>query len=73
MVSDGDRAKMQRLAVDLADGVTDDRGTPEQRRRILDSINADRRRQGLEPLTDRAPEEGLYERARTLGMARVDR
>lgn len=73
MVSDRDRAKMQRLSIDLVDGETDDRGTPEQRRRILDSINADRRRRGLEPLTDRAPEEGLYERARTLGMARVDR
>jgi len=73
MVSDRDRTKMQRLSIDLTDGETDDRGTPEQRRRILDSINADRRRQGLEPLTDRAPEEGLYERARTLGMARVDR
>jgi len=73
MVSDRDRAKMQRLIIDLVDGETDDRGTPQQRRRILDSINADRRRQGLEPLTDRAPEEGLYERARTLGMARVDR
>jgi len=73
MVSDRDRAKMQRLSTDLADGETDDRGTPEQRRRILDSINTDRRRRGLEPLTDRAPEEGLYERARTLGMARVDR
>jgi len=73
MVSDRDRTKMQRLSIDLTDGETDDRGTPEQRRRILDSINADRRRQGLEPLTDRAPEEALYERARTLGMARVDR
>lgn len=73
MVSDVDRTKMRRLARDLADGESDDRGTPEQRRQILETINADRRRQGLEPLTDRAPEEGLYERARSLGMARIDR
>jgi citrate lyase beta subunit len=73
MVSDQDRAKMQRFARDLANSETNDRGTPQQRQRILESINADRQGQGLEPLTDRAPEEGLYERARTLGMARVDR
>jgi len=73
VVTESDRAKMRRLALDLVDGESDDRGTPEQRRRILETINADRRRQGLEPLTERAPEEGLYERARSLGMARVDR
>ncbi len=73
MVSDADRTKMRRLARDLASGESDNRGTPEQRRRMLGTINADRRRQGLEPLIDRAPEEGLYERARSLGMARVDR
>jgi len=73
MVSDRDRAKMQRLARDLAESESDDRGTPEQRRYILETINADRTSQGREPLVDRAPEEGLYERARSLGMARVDR
>jgi len=73
MVSDRDRAKMQRLARDLAESESDDRGTPEQRRYILETINADRSSQGREPLVDRAPEEGLYERARSLGMARVDR
>lgn len=64
---------MRQLALDLATGESDERGTPEQRRQILETINADRRRQGLEPLSDRAPEEGLYERARSLGMARIDR
>jgi len=73
MVSDRDRAKMQRLTRDLAQSESDDRGTPEQRRDILETINADRSSQGREPLADRAPEEGLYERARSLGMARVDR
>jgi hypothetical protein len=73
MVSDRDRAKMQRLAADLASGETDDRGTPDQRRDLLAVINADRARHGAEPLSDRAPEEGLYERARSLGMARIDR
>jgi hypothetical protein len=73
MVSDRDRAKMQRLAADLASGEIDDRGTPDQRRDLLAIINADRVRHGAEPLSDRAPEEGLYERARSLGMARIDR
>jgi hypothetical protein len=73
MVSDRDRAKMRRVASDLADGETNDRGTPAQRRLILEHINADRVRHGAEPLLDRAPEEGLYDRARSLGMARIDR
>lgn len=73
MVSNADRTKMGRLARDLAAGESADRGTPEQRQQIIVTINADRRRQGLEPLSDRAPEEGLYERARSLGMARIDR
>lgn len=73
MVSERDRAKMRRLAWDLAAGETDDPGTPEQRQSILEHINADRVRHGVEPLVDRAPEEGLYERARSLGMARIDR
>jgi len=73
MVSERDRATIRRLARDLADSETDDRGTPDQRRRTLEMINADRRRQGFAPLTDEAPEEGLYERARSLGMARIDR
>jgi hypothetical protein len=73
MVSDRDKAKMHRLARDLADGETDERGTPVQRRLILEHINADRVRHGAQPLVDRAPEEGLYDRARSLGMARIDR
>ena len=73
MVSNRDKAKMRRLARDLADDETDERGTPAQRRLILEHINADRVRHGAEPLVDRAPEEGLYDRARSLGMARIDR
>jgi hypothetical protein len=64
---------MARVARDLADGETDERGTPEQRRAILEEINADRIHHGIEPLDDRAPEEGLYDRAKSLGMARIDR
>ena len=64
---------MQRGGQDLAAGERHDRGTPEQRRRILGLINADRTDHGFEPLEDRAPEEGLYDRARSLGMARIDR
>jgi hypothetical protein len=73
MVSERDRVMMARVARDLADGETDDRGTPEQRRVILEEINADRIRHGIEPLEDRAPEEGFYDRAKSLGMARIDR
>lgn len=73
VVSARDRAKMKRIARDLAAGENSDRGTPRQRRKLLELINADRTAHGLEPLVDRAPEEGLYDRARSLGMARVDR
>ena len=40
MVSDRDRAKMCRLSRDLAAGETDDPGTPEQRRSILEHIQS---------------------------------
>jgi hypothetical protein len=73
MVSERDRVIMARVARDLADGETDERGTPEQRRAILEEINADRIDHGIEPLDDRAPEEGFYDRAKSLGMARIDR
>jgi len=64
---------MQRISRDLASGEREDRGTPEQRRKLLELINADRIAHGLNPLDDRAPEEGIYDRARSLGMARIDR
>ena len=73
VVSARDKAKMQRIGHDLAAGERDDRGAPPQRRKLLEVINADRAAHGFEPLADRAPEEGLYERARSLGMARIDR
>jgi hypothetical protein len=64
---------MRRIAADLAESERDDRGTPEQRRTILGWINDQRAAIGAPPLEDRAPEEGLYERARSLGMDRIDR
>ncbi len=73
MVSERDKAKMRSIGRDLAAGETYDRGTTAQRRAILERINADRAEHGLPALTDSAPEEGLYERARSLGMARIDR
>jgi hypothetical protein len=73
MVSERDRAAMQRLGRDLAASETFERGTPEQRSAILAGINERRRRAGRDPLDDRAPEEGLYDRAKSLGMARIDR
>jgi hypothetical protein len=72
-VSESDRAKMRQIARDLADSETDDRGTPEQRADLLALINEGRREVGLAALVDRAPEEGLYDRAKSLGMARIDR
>ena len=73
VVSERDRAKMQRIGHDLAAGQTDERGTKAQRQALLAAINADRAAHGLAPLDDRPPEEGLYVRARSLGMARIDR
>jgi hypothetical protein len=73
VVTEQDRAAMRRLADALAESQTDDRGTAEQRRELLAIINEGRRRAGRPPLSDAAPEEGLHERARSLGMARIDR
>jgi len=73
MVSEADRRKMRSIGRDLADSEIDDRGTHERRREFLDVVNAARRRAGRAALDDRPPEEGLYERARALGMARIDR
>jgi hypothetical protein len=53
---------MQRISQDLAGGERDDRGTPEQRRKLLDVIDADRSARGRELLDDRAPEEGINDR-----------
>jgi hypothetical protein len=73
MVTEFEKAKMRRIGRDLATGETHDRGTAAQRSAILAGINADRAHHGLPALSDRAPEEGLYERAQSLGMARIDR
>lgn len=73
MVTARDKAKMRSIASALSEGETDRRGTPIQREQILNYINEDRARQGVQPLLDRAPEEGFYDRARSLGMARIDR
>ncbi len=73
MVSERDRAKMHRIGTDLAAGEIDDRGTVDQRADILGIVNGKRRRAGRDLLDDRAPEEGFYDRAKSLGMARIDR
>lgn len=73
VVSDRDRQKMSALAADLRRSETDDRGSVEWRAATLDYINADRVVMGIAPLDERAPEEGFYERARSLGMDRLDR
>lgn|GEM_PF-1201540 len=73
MVSERDKEKMRRIGRDLATAETHNRGTAAQRDAILERINVDRAKHGLPGLVDRAPEEGLYERARSLGMARIDR
>ncbi|MFN0030323.1 MAG: hypothetical protein ACKV2O_24480, partial [Acidimicrobiales bacterium] len=73
VVSERDQAKMARIGEDLALGVVDHWGSAEQRSGFLRLINEDRVAHGFEPLDDRPPEEGLYERARSLGMARIDR
>ena len=72
-VSASDKLKMRKLAMALAESETEDRGTPAQRRDLLELINVDRARVGATALDDRAPEEGLYDRAKSLGMARIDR
>lgn len=73
MVSDRDKAKMQSLAASLRESETDRRGTSVERQQMLAYINKDRARHGAPPLIDRAPEEGFYDRAKSLGMARIDR
>jgi hypothetical protein len=73
MVRADDERRMRRLGADLDESVVDDHGTTEERAERLEWINDGRRRIGLEPLDDRAPEEGFYDRARSLGMARTDR
>lgn len=73
MVSERDKKMMELIGRDLSSSETHDRGTPRQRETTLDFINADRGRFGEQPMVDRAPEEGFYERARSLGMGRIDR
>jgi len=73
MVSKRDKKMMAIIGSDLSGSETDDRGTSSQRADTLDFINADRARFGVPPMVDRAPEEGFYERARSLGMGRIDR
>lgn len=72
-VSESDRSKMRRIAGDMEAGESDDHGTAAQRADILAVINEGRSHDGRAPLVDRAPEEGLYDRAKSLGMARIDR
>lgn len=67
---------MERLARSLRAIEQEDPGDPEARRALLRLVNARRVADGADPLPDEdetRPEEALYRRARSLGMARTDR
>jgi hypothetical protein len=75
-VSKRDRAYMERLAASLRDIQRDDWGDRADRRALLAIVNERRRADGRDELADEdetRPEEGIYRRARALGMARTDR
>lgn len=75
-VSATDRDLFARQAAALAAADTDDPGTPEQRRRLLELINAIRIADGSEPFPDedQEPYEVVFHRrAKALGMARSAR
>lgn len=75
-VSQQDRERMSRLARDLADAEVDRAVEGEALAKAVERANARRAARGIPPLredSERRPEEGLYERARSLGMRRVGR
>ena len=75
-VSAADRARFERQAAALAEADTDDPGTPEERRRLLELINTIRIADGSEPFPDedQEPYEVVFHRrAKALGMARSSR
>lgn len=75
-LSNDDRAYMQRLAAALRNIEREDCGDPDDRLALLAIVNERRRADGRDELRDEdqvRPEEGIYRRARALGMARTDR
>ena len=75
-MSEADKARMRRQAEDLAAADTDEPGTVERRRALLEGVNTMRTADGSEPFTDEdeeAPELAFFRRAKALGMARIDR
>lgn len=73
MASERDKRMMRILGEDLQRSETDDRGMPERRKAVIAWANDRRARAGRPPLRETPPEEGFYERARSLGMPRTDR
>lgn len=77
-VSKKDRERFERQVRHLERLETDDPGSPEQRRRMLELINYLRSKAGEEPFPieddeEDYPELGFYRRARELGMAPIAR
>ena len=75
-VTDAERERFRRQAAALAEADTEDPGTPDQRRRLLELINAIRTADGSEPFPDedQEPHEVVFHRrAKALGMARSAR
>lgn len=75
-VTAADRERFRRQADALAEADTEDPGTPDQRRRLLELINAIRTADGSAPFPDedQEPHEVVFHRrAKALGMARTAR
>jgi hypothetical protein len=75
-VGAADKARMRRQAEDLGAIDTDEPGTVERRRELLEGLNAMRIADGSESFTDEdeePPELEFFRRAKALGMARIDR
>lgn len=79
-ISKEDRERFERQARDLAKIETDDPGTPEQRRAIIEFVSSIRVGRGGEALQpehddeeDEFPELEFFRRAESLGMARGSR
>jgi hypothetical protein len=77
MVSAEDRRRMKRLAEDLKEAEIDTSVEGEALRELIRWANEGRRKAGIAPLETREkddiPEQGLYDRARALGMVRPRR
>lgn len=75
-ISAEDRKKWDRQVAGLREAETEQRPSPERRRVIIAEANLWRAAHGIPPLRgefDDIPEEGLYERARRLGLLKSGR